>query len=85
MRSRSTSRGFIRVEHQKYPPDEPKNKQCILLQESSAIGDFEDSFENPGSSYLWVGDNHHLDRDEVAEMISRMQYWLDTKRLQANE
>ena len=85
MKSKLTGRGFVRVEHDKYPPVEPTNEQCTLLQESSAIGEYEDSWENAGSSYLWVGDNHHLNRDEVAEMISRMQYWLDTKRLQADE
>jgi|6_EtaG_2_1085325.scaffolds.fasta_scaffold04507_7 hypothetical protein len=85
MKSKATGRGFVRVEHAKYPPQEPENVQCLLLQESSAIGDYEDSMDNPGSSYLWVGDNHHLNREQVAEMISRMQYWLDTKRLQADE
>jgi hypothetical protein len=52
-----------------------------LIQESSAIGDYEDSFDCPGSSYLWVGDDHHLDREEVAELIENMQHWLDNGRL----
>lgn len=45
-----------------------------LIQESSAVGD-----------YLWVGD-HHLNREEVTELITRMQHWLKTGRLKlANE
>jgi len=52
-----------------------------LIQESSAIGDYEDAFDKPGSSFLWVGRYHHLNRMEVAELIERMQHWLDTGRL----
>ncbi len=57
--------------------DEPQR----LLKESPTVGDYKDSIENPGSSYLWVGHDHHLSRDEVTEMISMMQHWLDHKRL----
>jgi hypothetical protein len=52
-----------------------------LVSESSAIGDYHDSYERPGSSFLWIGDNHHLNREEVAELVAKMQYWLDHKRL----
>jgi hypothetical protein len=53
-----------------------------LIQESSAIGDYENSFDCPGSSYLWIGQYHHLNREEVAELIARMQYWLKTGRIE---
>ena len=80
MKAEETERGFIRVMHEKYQ-NKPGEITC-LVQESSAIGDRDDSFENPGSSFLWVGNDHHLNRDEIRDLINRMQYWLDTKRLE---
>jgi hypothetical protein len=71
-----THRGFIAVIHEKYPNEQ--DEKTRLIQESSAIGDYKDSFDRPCSSYLWVGQDHHLNRGEVAELISRMQHWLDT-------
>jgi len=71
-------RGFIVITNPRYV--EPHDN-IRLIQESSAIGDYEDSFENAGSSYLWVGNDHHLNREEVKELIGFMQHWLDTKRL----
>ncbi len=82
MKSEENCRGFIHVTSPKYT--EP-DQQARIISESSAIGDYEDSFENPGSSYLWVGRDHHINREEVAELIKRMQYWLDTKRLELDE
>lgn len=73
-----THRGFIVVMHEKYPNN---GEQTRLIQESSVIGDYDDSFDRPGSSYLWVGQDHHLNRGEVAELISQMRHWLDTGRL----
>lgn len=70
--------GFICVQHETYS-ETPE--LCRLIQESSAVGDYDDSFDNPGSSYLWVGECHHLDRDEVSELIEMMTVWLETKRL----
>ena len=80
MKAEETGRGFIRVKHEKYQ-NKPGVGAC-LIQESSAIGDYDDSFDNPGSSFLWVGQDHHLDRDEIRDLIDRMQYWLDSKRLE---
>lgn len=82
MKSDKTVRGFIVVTHEKY-----QNKQgemTRLIQESSAIGDYEDSEDCPGSSYLWVGQDHHLNREEISELIVRMQHWLETGRLKVN-
>ena len=80
MIAKKNERGFICVKHPRYCnppcPDEP------LIQESSAIGDYDDAMDRPGSSFLWVGEAHHLNREEVKEMIERMQYWLDTGRLE---
>jgi hypothetical protein len=83
MKTEKTERGFVVVMHEKY-----QNKQgemTRLIQESSAIGDYEESFDRPGSSYLWVGQDHHLNRDEVAELIIRMQHWLETGKLKVDE
>lgn len=59
--------------------------QTRLTSESSAIGDYEDSYSHPGSSFLWIGDNHHLDREEVATLITHLQYWLDNRRLKEDQ
>ena len=56
-----------------------------MIQESSAIGDYENSFQKPGSSFLWVGENHHLNREEIKELVERMEYWLKSGRLKVDE
>lgn len=58
-----------------------EEKDERLIQESSAVGDYDDSLDNPGSSYLWVGRDHHLDRDQVRELIGHMNAWLTNGRL----
>lgn len=82
MRKIVTNRGFQLIEHDKYSVDPEKVR---LIQESSAIGDYADSWDKPGSSYLWISDSLHLNRDEVKYLIERMQSWLDGKRLFAEE
>lgn len=66
-------RGFHYVLEESYPA----RQAAVLLEESSAIGDYEDSMRRPGSSYLWVGDEHHLNREQVAELVTYLQRWLD--------
>jgi hypothetical protein len=78
MRSQKSDRGFVSVVHPTYVTP---RENARLIAESSAIGDYEDSLGCPGSSFLWVGKNHHLNREEIAELIARLQHWLDTKRL----
>ncbi len=82
MKAEKTERGFIVVTHEKY--QNKHGEMTRLIQESSAIGDYEDSFDRPGSSYLWVGQDHHLNREEVAELVTRMQHWLKTGRLKTD-
>ena len=82
MNAIKTERGFTRVLHEKY--QNMPGEMTVLIQESSAIGDYDDALNNPGSSFLWVGEDHHLNREEVAELITRMQHWLDTKRLKVD-
>jgi len=74
MKAATTRRGFVVVTHPQYlaPHEEER-----LIQESSAIGDC----PSPGGSFLWIGDDHHLNRDEVAELVSRMVTWMATGRL----
>ncbi len=79
MRVEETPRGFRVLVEEKYQ-NEP-GEFTKLIQESSAIGNYEDSYELPGSSFLWVGEDHHLNREQVKELIEHMQYWLDNKRL----
>ena len=81
MKASTTSRGFVVIEEENYQDGE----MTRLIQESSTVGDYDDSPEKPGSSYLWVGQDHHLDREQVTELISRMQHWLLTGRLAVDE
>ena len=72
-----TERGWRVVDHMKYVKPEAGR----LVGESSAIGDYEDSFDKPGSSFLWFGDDYHLNRDEVRVLVTALQVWLDDGRL----
>ena len=79
-----TDRGFFVVIHDVYPPD-PRISPGRVVQESSAIGDYEDSFDCPGSSFLWVGNDFHLNREEVSELVRYLETWLSTGRLSGEE
>lgn len=83
MRAEQTPRGFVCVVHPlNIQPDNAKEiQETRLVQESSAIGDYEDSFSKPGSSYLWFGEDHHLNREEVKELVDKLNHWLEHKRL----
>lgn len=80
MKSSMTEQGFVVVKH----------RGVIVIQESAAMACNEhgnlpaDAVDNPGSSYLWVGE-HHFDREEIAELAARMNYWLAHKRLANDE
>ncbi len=76
----TTARGFRVLEEAVYA-SEPVIRSR-LAQESSTIGDYPDSFDRPGSSRLWIGADHHLNREQVAEFIAHLQHWLDTGRLE---
>ena len=80
MKSHETPRGFRVLTHPSYIG----KVDTRLVQESSAIGDYKDSMAQPGSSFLWVGDAHHLNREEVAELVKRMQHWLKRGRLKVD-
>jgi hypothetical protein len=80
MKAETTPRGFRVVSHPGYDADESRGEKRVV-QESSTIGDYEDSLSRPGSSYLWVGEHHHLNREEVAELAEYLRAWLATGRL----
>lgn len=81
-----TERGFAIVDF-----TDINGHECSM-QCSSAIGDYEDSMDNPGTSYLWLGMNKnapphdrlktelsprmHLDREQVSELVRLMSLWL---------
>ena len=62
------------------------------LKQSSSIGDYDNSWDKPGSSAVWLGcdNNHpphlghkippwmHLNREQVAALIGYLQRWLET-------
>lgn len=83
MRTTGTIRNFRIVIHNKYASEPEKDTR--LVQESSAVGDYEDSWNKPGSSFLWIGEDHHLNREEVSELIEKLQFWLDNKRLELKQ
>lgn len=73
-------RGFRSVTHPVYPPGADKDDRVVT--QSSAVGDYDDSWARPGSSYLWVGVTHHLDREEVRQLVRHLEAWLATGSLE---
>jgi hypothetical protein len=81
-----TQRGFVWLEHPPYTSYANDKRPVLqrLAAESSAIGNYDDALQKPGSSFLWIGEYHHLDREEVAEFVKHLQTWLATGRLNSN-
>jgi len=56
----------------------------VELQQSSAIGPYDDAIDRPGSSYVWLGSEYygrvHLSRDHVLCLIDVLATWLRTGR-----
>ena len=75
-----TGRGFEVLEHEVYPPETPP-RRARLAQQSSAVGEYDDAMGRPGTSFLWVGQGHHLDREEVRQLVGHLENWLRTGRL----
>ena len=78
MRVKTGQRGFVRVVHPEYPNT---GEETRLVQQSSIIGNDENSWDIPGSSYLWIGADHHLNREEVRQLIKYLARWCATGRL----
>ena len=61
------------------------NQKDCSLQESSAILDYDDSLQKPGSSSVWLGRDEarmHLDRGSVRALIAKLHWWLKTGNLE---
>lgn len=80
MQTETSDRGFRHITHPGYPTDRSRGEQR-LVSESSAIGEYDDAFDRPGSSFLWVGEHHRLDRDQVAELRDILTHWINHGRL----
>ena len=74
-----SDRGFEFITHAPYPPDCGADER--LVSQSSVIGDYEDAMDRPGSSALWIGEHHHLNREEVAELVAYLTRWMATGHL----
>lgn len=76
MKIDKTNRGFQTLICGTYPEE----GEGAITWQSSAIGDYDNSFDLPGSSYLWFGGEKkfHLNREEVQELIDHLQRWVDT-------
>lgn len=81
MRCKETDRGFRMIEAPIYEGRQPTR----LVWESSAIGDYPDAMKRPGSSYLYIGTEHLLNREQVKELVDRLSHWLEQGRLQLDE
>lgn len=75
MKIEVSSRGYQHVLHPEYLDE---TKVTRLISQSSAIGDYEDAMDRPGSSFLWIGANHHLNREQVAELKNLLALWLES-------
>lgn len=73
-----SDRGFEQVEHRRYPEGDPVR----LVSQSSIIGDYDDAVNRPGTSALWIGADHHLNREEVALLVKHLQSWVETGSLE---
>ena len=74
-----TLRGFEGIDREVYASK--TGEVSRLVQASSAIGAYEDAFDKPGSSYLWIGEHHHLSREEVTELVHHLLHWRRTGSL----
>mgnify|MGYP001602325901 CR=1 FL=1 len=75
MKLRKTQRGFQIIEFK-----DANDKECSL-QQSSAIGNYDDSFDKPGSSLVWLGkgeERMHLTREQVSDLIGSLKMWQET-------
>ncbi len=59
------------------------------VQQSSAVGDYDDSISRPGTSFLWLGSENgsrmHINREQVEWLTKSMNHWLQTGSLNAPE
>lgn len=58
-----------------------KTKMAVVVQESHAVNNYIDYYNDPGSSFLWIGTDHHFNRDEVQELVGYLNNWVQTGKL----
>lgn len=58
-------------------PNHVDGEKTRLVSQSSAT----DLEHAPGETWLWIGEHHHLDVDEVSELIGHLQAWVKTGSL----
>jgi hypothetical protein len=78
MRIKVSDRGFISLMHRE---EVSSDVEVRVVSESSKMGTYSDSEANPGSSFLWVGEQVQLNREEADRLAKSIQYWLKNKRL----
>ena len=79
MKIKKLKNNLFCLEHLVFEPDFYKDYpiQAVLLEESSKSS----LCHGTGSSFLWVGEHHLLNRAEVYKLIEHMQRWLVTGSL----
>ena len=82
MKPTRTSRGFEMIVFR-----DANGNECSL-QQSSAVGDYPDAINRPGTSFIWLGrdgdlgnNRMHLSWELVSELLPHMKSWLDTGSL----
>jgi hypothetical protein len=86
MKVTTSPNGFECVPCGSFQPNWFDDPKCLyVLRTSGAVGHYADSKERPGTSYLWVGNRFHLDREQVAELIAHLQAWLKTGHFAVSE
>ena len=80
MRIERPGRGFEVIYFPVYA--DPRGRLSRLVGQSSAIDNTHRGFDNPGSSFLWVGSEHHLSREEAEELARRILQWVNTGSLE---
>ena len=82
MKMERTYHGFPLLTHPAYVVEDEDHPEPRLAQMSSVVGEYADAFARPGSSALWIGQDHHLNREEVAELVKHLKAWLETGTLE---
>lgn len=72
MKIQKTKRGFEIINLPKYASEFYIEER--LVQQSSAIAP--GGVGKPGSSFLWVGEHHHLSKKQVRQFVKYLNNWL---------
>jgi hypothetical protein len=73
---KKTNRGFELVTF-----TDRNGKPCTLQQSSAIVTEYDDAFDRPGTSAIWLGtgeERMHLNREQVHELAALLNVWLHT-------